>query len=191
MITRAAFCGVKRWSVLLSRMVGKDVIGISFVDLEFSGADQRDAAEGRRPSHREVETTDLVSNAASTVAHAPGSTRCRARRPTQRTTDLPMNSGLECRERNELEYAHSCRDRPLEFKGRPFFGPDFRSLSDASAGRNRGYHLLGRSSWNRVATLMDKTLEGLEVDASTPDIERRRREGNLKIVRAISAFEGV
>jgi hypothetical protein len=38
---------------------------------------------------------------------------------------------------------------------------------------------------------LDKTLEGLEVDASTPDIERRRREGNLKTVRAISAFEGV
>src|ERR1700738_5115056 len=118
MITRAAFCGVKRWSVLVSRMVGKDVIGISFVDLEFSGADQRDAAEGRRPSHREVETTDLVSNAASTVAHAPGSTRCRARRPTQRTTDLPMNSGLECRERNGLE----CRPvmpAPVRVRPRP------------------------------------------------------------------------
>src|ERR1700730_3105396 len=48
MITRAAFCGVKRWSVLVSRMVGKDVIGISFVDLEFSGADQRDAGVGTK-----------------------------------------------------------------------------------------------------------------------------------------------
>jgi hypothetical protein len=38
---------------------------------------------------------------------------------------------------------------------------------------------------------LDKTLERLVVDASTPDIERRRREGNLKTVRAISAFEGV
>jgi hypothetical protein len=38
---------------------------------------------------------------------------------------------------------------------------------------------------------LDKTLERLEVDASAPDIERRRREGNLKTVRAISAFEGV
>ena len=41
---------------------------------------------------------------------------------------------------------------------------------------------------------LDETLaeeERLEVDASTPDIERRRREDNLKTVRAISAFEGV
>src|SRR4051812_37262819 len=30
MITKAALCGVKSWSVLGSRMVGKDVIGISF-----------------------------------------------------------------------------------------------------------------------------------------------------------------
>jgi hypothetical protein len=38
---------------------------------------------------------------------------------------------------------------------------------------------------------LNETLERLEVDASTPDIERRRREDNLKTVRAISAFEGV
>jgi hypothetical protein len=38
---------------------------------------------------------------------------------------------------------------------------------------------------------LDETLERLEVDASTLDIERRRREANLKTVRAISAFEGV
>ena len=51
-------------------------------------------------------------------------------------SDEEVMSGDPCIEVLYRGNTYSRRDRPLEFAGRPLFGPDFRSLSYASAGRD-------------------------------------------------------